>query len=187
LGVDADLSLKRHCYVLHCTYPDAIAPLGYETRRAGLAIDPVLGIDAAMKHFTTLALCLTANISLAQDCTGENLIIIPEIEAAKSALLATDYQEFARLLAKDIRSLTERADETFGPLQRALDSPFSACTTVLQRFESPGYYQDISAYQHDDVEGELYLLLVGVRIAGNFQFTEFVYNDIPGDVFDKLR
>ena len=51
-----------------------------------------------MKLLIPLAFCLTASVASAQTCKGKDLVIIPEMEAAKDAFFEKDYEQFAELL-----------------------------------------------------------------------------------------
>lgn len=140
-----------------------------------------------MKHLITLAFCLSASVANAQSCTGENLVIIPEMEAAKNAFFAGSYDRFIGLMGPNFPGLSDRSGELFDPLKRIVSGAYEACHTVLQRHEAPGFYQDLTMYYDDEVEGPVTVLLVGADFDGEFRFLEFTYNSSISAVLDSLR
>lgn len=140
-----------------------------------------------MKHLITLAFCLSASVASAQSCTGEDLVIIPEMEAAKDAFFDGNYQRFADMMGANFPGFSARAPEMFGPLENLVAGAYASCHTILQRHESPGFYQDMVIFYDDQVEGPISLLLVGADFGGEFRFVEFTFNSSMSAVLENLR
>ena len=140
-----------------------------------------------MKYLASLALCLSASVVSAQSCTGENLKIIPEMEAAKDAVFEGKYETFGRMLGSDFQGLPENATQMFAPFREIVEGGYDSCTTILQRHESPGFYQDMVIYSSDQYEGPIALLLIGADVGGTFRFVEFSFNTSFSEVSSGLR
>jgi len=140
-----------------------------------------------MKYLTALAFCLTASVASAQSCTGEDSIIIPEMEAAKDALFAGEYETFGQLLGPGFQGLPEGATEMFAPFRNLVKNGYDGCTTILQRHEDPGFYQDVVMYTTADHPTPIALLLTGADIDGAFRFLEFKLNTSFASVVETLR
>lgn len=140
-----------------------------------------------MKHLTALAFCLSASVVSAQSCTDEDSIIIPEMEAAKDAVFDGNYETFGRLLGSGFQGLPEGATEMFAPFRNLVRNGYTTCTTILQRHEKPGFYQDITMYTSDDYGTPIALLLIGAEIDGEFAFLEFKFNTSFVAISESLR
>ncbi|MDG1376724.1 MAG: hypothetical protein P8P56_06830 [Yoonia sp.] len=140
-----------------------------------------------MKLLIPLAFCLTASVASAQTCKGKDLVIIPEMEAAKDAFFEKDYEQFAELLGYSFPVPPNGAAALFAPLNSVIDGDFVRCQTILQRHESPGFYQDVVLYFTEKGGAPLALLLTSADVGGEIHFLSFTTNSSIGAVLEKLK
>jgi len=140
-----------------------------------------------MKYLLILAFCLSASVATARSCQGKDVAVIPEMEAAKDAFYRGNYQEFAKILGAKFPVLSDGGRGLFAPLENQMDGSYSSCHTIIQRHETPGFYQDVVLYYSDQVSGPITLLLVGSDIGGEFRFLEFTFDFAMLEVLNRLR
>ncbi|NNF24567.1 MAG: hypothetical protein HKN63_07160 [Rhodobacteraceae bacterium] len=142
------------------------------------ALRPLFGLAAALA---------TATTALAQDAPCENAQTdaVPAFEAAKSAMLQGDYETFYKLSTPHVPDAESRKPQLIGPLQSALPGGFKSCWTVVERFEEPGLYQDVTFF--DSGAGPVGLYLLGAVYKGEITIMHFAYSQVPSDMLDNLK
>ena len=109
----------------------------------------------------------------------------PVFEQAKAALTKGDYDQFYQLVTPMVANPEEKRISLMGPLQRLFPKGFLSCWNVVQRFEQPGLYQDVSFF--DTGDGPLGLYLLGTVFNGQIVIMHFAYSDVPADMLDHLH
>ena len=140
-----------------------------------------------MKYLLTSAFCLTASVVSAQSCSGKDLVVIPEMEAAKDAFFNKNYEQFAVILGSAFPGRSDRAAELFAPLDSVIDGDYSRCQTILQRHEAPGFYQDVVLYHSEKAGAPIAFLLTSADFDGEIYFLTFYTNTSVAAVLEKLH
>lgn len=137
--------------------------------------------------FILAAALAPAATALAQDAACENgpRDAVPAFEAAKSAMLRGDYEAFYALATPHVPDAESRKSQLIGPLQRALPDGFRSCWTVVERFEDPGLYQDVTFF--DSGAGPVGLYLLGAVYRGEITIMHFAYSQVPSDMLGNLK
>jgi len=136
---------------------------------------------------SALALTLVANPAFAGPCGNSTEFDIALFEDAKTAFLASDYDEFAVLAGPYFPDLQADPDSLFGALKNALPGGFDRCVTVLQRREAPGFHQDLALYFPRGFDAPIALLLIAVIVDGEPLLIEFNYNTSVSGVLEELK
>lgn len=133
-----------------------------------------------------LVVCSAAP-GFAQDtpCAPNGDTFVPVFAAAKLAMLTGDYDRFYDMVTPFVADADARKEELIGPLQSVLPEGFASCWTVVQRFEEPGFYQEVTFF--DSGSGPVGLYLQGVYYDGDIRIMHFAYSDVPSDMLEKLQ
>lgn len=108
-------------------------------------------------------------------------------EEAKAAFLAADYEAFVDLAGPYFPDLKQNFSDYFGQIQVVFPNAFDRCQTVLQRRESPGFYQDLVFYFPKGSDAPMALLLVAAEVDGVPRLIEFTYNTSLSEVMTDLK
>lgn len=136
---------------------------------------------------TAVVVSLAASSALAGPCDNGTDVDIPLFEEAKTAFLASDYNEFAVVAGPYFPDLRQDPDSLFGALKNALPGGFDRCVTVLQRREAPGFHQDLVLYFPRGFDAPIALLLIAVVVDGQPRLIEFNYNTNVSGVLEELK
>lgn len=137
--------------------------------------------------FVACLMTLIAGQAPAAACGPDRQADIPELEALKSAFLRADYRRFAELSGPYFPDLVENLNGYFGQMMVVFPNPFPSCETVLQRRESPGFFQDVVFYYPAGANAPVALLLVAVRAEGQVRLVEFTFNTAISDVLSDIK
>ena len=136
--------------------------------------------------FACLMSLATGHVEAAA-CGPDRDADIPELEALKSAFLRADYLQFAELSGPYFPDLVENLNGYFGQMMVVFPNPFPSCETILQRRESPGFYQDVVFYYPAGANAPVALLLVAVEAEGEVRLVEFTFNTSISDVLSDIK
>jgi hypothetical protein len=138
-----------------------------------------------MKCVLAIALILGATQLQAGVCGPDTPEDIASFEASKAAFLQADYRTFFESMGPYFPGTD--FDATFGQVRVVFPNPFKRCTTVLQRREVPGFYQEVVFYFPAGSEAPLALLLVGAEVDGQVNLVKFSFNTSISVVLDSLN
>ena len=139
------------------------------------------------KLLITTALCFAAGTAFAGSCGNSTEADIPLFEIAKTAFLASDYDEFSAIAGPYFPDLQKDPDSLFAALKNVLPGGFERCVTVLQRREAPGFHQDLVLYFPHGFAVPIALLMIAVVIDGEPRMIEFNYNTNVSGVLEELK
>ncbi len=108
-------------------------------------------------------------------------------ETAKTAFKSGDYRTFTRIVGNFFPDLKDNYDGYFGKLDELFPEGYDRCTTILQRREDPGFYQDMVLFFPKGYDAPMAVLLIGAKIDGEVRMIEFNYNTNISGVLDELK
>jgi hypothetical protein len=132
---------------------------------------------------TCLATGVQAQSEPVCDFTGPTLF--PELEEAKAAFLAGDYDGFFALSAAQMPTVD--GTELMAGITQAVPDGFTGCTTVVQREDAGGFVQEVTVFQLPDDKGMIGLYLQSALIDGERAILQFTFNSTLDETLEKLR
>ena len=138
-----------------------------------------------MKSLIAIGILFAGSHSAAAACDPTTSNDVPAFETAKEAFLQADYKSFYDAMGPYFPGTEYEA--TFGQVRVVFPNPFTHCRTILQRRESPGFYQELVFYFPAGSDAPLALLLVGAEVDGQVNLIEFSFNTSLSSVLDDLK
>ncbi len=118
-------------------------------------------------------------------CAFTGPTVFPEMEAAKAAFLAGDYDGFFAQAAAQMPNTDGVA--LMAGITQAVPDGFASCTTVVQREDVGGLVQEITLFQLPEAKGPISVYVQSALIDGQRVILQFSFDSTLANVLEKLR
>ncbi len=144
------------------------------------------GFIARVAAFLAYVL-FSASAVVAGVCEENGAVEIAGLEVVKAAFLGGKYGIFTQSLGPFFEDQLEELDHSMGELNRVFPNGFDSCTIILQRFEEPGFVQEVTVYGGERLDGYITLYLAAAEVEGQWAILKFNLDTDTSIILDQLR